>query len=138
MRRGRQGASVGKGGTRASRVDHSVARSEGVRPTNGMTLVELIVAFTVLMILCSMAVPLARARVQAERSRELRRCLVEMRNAIDKYKDNCDQGYFGPPKLGTNCYPESLEILVQGQKLAQSADGKKLRFLRHVPRDPFS
>ena len=103
-----------------------------------MTLVELIVAFTVLLILSAMAVPLARAKIQAERARAYRRAITEVRNAIDKYKDNCDQGYFGPPKLGTNCYPETLEILVEGQKLAQSADGKKLRLLRHIPKDPIT
>jgi len=103
-----------------------------------MTLVELIVAFTVLLILSAMAVPLARGKIQAERSRAYRRAITEVRNAIDKYKDNCDQGYFGPPKLGTNCYPETLEILVEGQKLAQSADGKKLRLLRHIPKDPIT
>ena len=48
-------------------------------------------------------------RVRAERERELRSALDEMRTAIDKYKDNCDLGYFGPAKLGTNCYPETLE-----------------------------
>ena len=108
------------------------------RGQRGLTLVELIVAFTVMLILSSMAVPLARGKIQAERIRELRAAQREVRNAIDKYKDNCDQGYFGPPKLGTNCYPETLEILVEGQKLAQSADGKKLRFLRHIPRDPLT
>jgi len=108
------------------------------RRQQGLTLVELIVAFTVMLILTSMSVPLARSKVQAERARELHHALTEVRNAIDKYKDNCDQGYFGPPKLGTNCYPETLDILVEGQKLAQSADGKKLRFLRHIPRDPFT
>ena len=108
------------------------------RNQQGLTLIELIVAFTIMLILTSMAVPLARAKVQAERARELRHALTEMRNAIDKYKDNCDQGYFGPPKIGTNCYPETLEILVEGVKLAQSADGKKMRFLRHIPRDPFT
>ena len=41
----------------------------------GLTLVELIVAFTVLLILTSMAVPLARARVRVERERELRAAL---------------------------------------------------------------
>jgi len=108
------------------------------RRQQGLTLVELIVAFTVMLILTSMSVPLARSKVQAERARELHHALTEVRNAIDKYKDNCDQGYFGPPKLGTNCYPETLDILVEGQKLAQSADGKKLRFLRHIPFDPFT
>ena len=99
---------------------------------------ELIVAFTVMLILTTMAVPLARSKVRTERERELRRSLVEMRNAIDKYKDNCDAGYFGPIKVGTNCFPESLEVLVEGVKIANSPDGKKLRFLRRIPRDPFT
>ena len=103
-----------------------------------MTLIELIVAFTIMLILSSMAVPLARARVQATRRRELLSALHEMRNAIDKYKDNCDQGYFGPAKAGTNCYPESLDMLVAGVKLAQSADGKVMKFLRRIPIDPFT
>src|SRR5688572_4812148 len=104
----------------------------------GLTLVELIVAFTVMMILATMAVPLARSKVRIQRERDLRHCLREMRNAIDKYKDNCDAGYFGPPKLGTNCYPESMEVLVEGMKIANSPEGKKLKFLRRIPRDPFT
>jgi general secretion pathway protein G len=110
---------------------------KGRRNQRGLTLVELIVAFTILLILSAMAVPLARARVRVARERELRYCLREMQNAIDKYKDYCDAGYFGPPKLGTNCYPETLEILVDGQKL-NTPDGKKVKFLRKIPRDPFT
>jgi len=99
--------------------------------------VELIVAFTIMLILTMMAVPMARSRVRVMRERELRRCLDEMRDAIDKYKDYCDASYFGPIKQGTDCYPESLDILVEGQKLA-GPDGKKLRLLRRIPRDPFT
>jgi len=108
------------------------------RNQRGLTLVELIVAFTVMLVLTTMAVPLARSKIRAERRRDLISALREMRNAIDKYKDNCDAGYLGPPKAGSNCYPESLDVLVEGVKLAQSADGKKLRFLRRIPRDPFT
>jgi general secretion pathway protein G len=108
------------------------------RNQRGLTLVELIVAFSVMLILTTMAVPLARARVAAERRKELLSSLREMRSAIDRYKDNCDQGYFGPPKQGTDCYPESLDQLVEGVKLAQSADGKKMKFLRRIPLDPFT
>jgi general secretion pathway protein G len=108
------------------------------RKQAGLTLVELIVAFTIMLILTSMAVPLARSKVRAERERDLHHALDEMRKAIDKYKDNCDQGFFGPIKVGTNCFPETLEILVEGQKLANSADGKKLKFLRRIPKDPFT
>jgi len=108
------------------------------RKQAGLTLVELIVAFTVLLILTSMAVPLARSRVRVERERELRAALREMTTAIDKYKDYCDQGFFGATKAGTNCWPESLEQLVEGVKLANNAEGKKVRLLRKIPRDPFT
>jgi general secretion pathway protein G len=103
----------------------------------GLTLVELIVAFTIMMLLTTMAVPLARGRVRRERERELRYALRELRTAIDKYKDMKDAGYLGQVKLGSDGYPETLEILVEGEK-TQGADGKKIRFLRRVPKDPFT
>ena len=106
--------------------------------TSGLTLVELVVAFTIMLVLTSMAVPLARAKIRVERERELRADLREMRNAIDKYKDYCDAGYLGPMKAGTNCWPESLDPLVQGIKLPTSADGKIIKFLRRIPKDPFT
>jgi general secretion pathway protein G len=103
----------------------------------GLTLVELIVAFTIMLVLTSMAVPLARSKVRVTRERDLRRALVEMRAAIDKYKDYADAGYLGPQKMGTNNYPESLDVLVEGVKLP-GPDGKKMRFLRRIPIDPFT
>src|SRR4029077_517394 len=107
------------------------------RKQRGLTLVELVVAFTIMLILSSMAVPLARARVRAARQRELNNDLREMRGAIDKYKDYADLGYLGPQKQGTNNWPETLDILVEGVKLP-GPDGKKLRFLRRIPVDPFT
>jgi general secretion pathway protein G len=107
------------------------------RGQKGLTLIELIVAFTIMLILTAMAVPMARNKVRAEHERELRYAQREVRQAIDKYKDNCDQGYLGPHKMDANCYPETLEMLVEGVKLP-GPDGKKMRFLRHIPRDPFT
>ena len=103
----------------------------------GLTLVELIVAFTIMLILTTMAVPLARSKVRAERERELRACLGDMRSAIDKYHDLNVAGYFGPIKEGTDGYPDNLEMLVEGVKV-NNAQGTKMRFLRRIPRDPFS
>jgi general secretion pathway protein G len=103
----------------------------------GLTLVELVVAFTILLILSAMAVPLARGKVRAQRERELRYDLDDMRHAIDKYKDLCDAAYLGPQKLGADCFPETLEILVTGIKLP-GPDGKVLKLLRRVPVDPFT
>lgn len=102
-----------------------------------MTLVELIVAFTIMLILTSMAVPLARAKVRATRERELRFALEDMRHAIDKYKDLADAGAFGPLKQGTNGYPESLQQLVDGVKLTGPKE-QVVKLLRRIPRDPFT
>lgn len=103
----------------------------------GLTLVELVVSFTIMIILSAMAVPLARVKVRTQRERDLKYALRDMRKAIDKYKDACDLGTFGAIKQGTFCYPETLDVLVEGVK-TQSADGKKMKFLRSIPLDPFT
>ncbi len=102
-----------------------------------MTLVELVVAFSIMLLLTTMAVPLARSKVKAERERDLVNALREMRDAIDKYHDMAVAGYFGQVKEGTNYYPENLETLVEGVKL-NNAQGTKMRFLRQIPKDPFT
>jgi len=109
------------------------------RNQRGLTLVELIVAFTIMMLLTAMAVPLARAKVRRERERELRWALREMRAAIDKYKDLCDAQRLGieAQKVDTDCYPAKLEMLVEGVKLSGAVD-KKIRFLRRIPKDPMT
>ena len=76
-------------------VPNVVIRKRGER---GLTLVELIVAFTILMLLSAMAVPLARYKVRREHERELMTALHEMRAAIDKYKDAADAGQLGPQR----------------------------------------
>jgi general secretion pathway protein G len=103
----------------------------------GLTLVELIVAFTIMALLTSMAVPLARYKVRRDQERELRYALREMRKAIDDYKDAALAGKIDV-KLGSEGYPEKLEQLVEGVKLLQSADGKKVKFLRRIPKDPMT
>ncbi len=104
----------------------------------GLTLVELIVAFTILLLLTAMAVPAARYKVRREKEKELRYALREMRASIEKYKDAADAGKLGQIKMGTEGYPETLEVLVEGIKMADSAEGKKMRFLRRIPKDPFT
>ena len=103
----------------------------------GLTLVELIVAFTILSLLAGMAVPLARYKVRIDRERELRYALREITKAIDDYKDASIQGKI-ETKLGSDGYPETLEQLVTGVKLLQSADGKIIKFLRRIPKDPMT
>jgi general secretion pathway protein G len=103
----------------------------------GLTLVELIVAFTIMALLTAMSVPLARYKVRRDKERELRIALREIRKAIDDYKDASLAGKI-EVKLGTDGYPETLEQLVEGVKLLQDAEGKKIKFLRRIPRDPMT
>lgn len=104
---------------------------------SGLTLVELIVAFTIMLVLTTMAVPLARYKVQRDKERDLERALTEMRNAIDKFKDDMDAQKIGPAKLDSDNYPESLKQLVDGIKATGSVD-KKIRYLRSIPKDPMT
>jgi general secretion pathway protein G len=103
----------------------------------GLTLVELIVTFTIMITLAAMSVPLARSKVRVTKERDLISALHEMHAAIDKYKDYADLGYLGPVKQGTNGWPETLDALVEGVKLP-GPDGKKMKFLRKIPTDPFT
>src|SRR5687768_579544 len=103
----------------------------------GLTLVELIVAFTIMSLLTAMSVPLARYKVRRDKERELRYAIRELHRAIDAYKDAADTNKLGTQKLGGDGYPESLEILVEGVKMQGEVD-KKIRFLRRIPKDPFT
>jgi general secretion pathway protein G len=99
----------------------------------GMTLIELIVAISIMMILTTAVLPVARLTIRREREKELRRDLWEMRDAIDRYKDAADRGLF-QIKLGTEGYPPDLDTLVKGVDIG----GKKVRFLRRIPTDPMT
>ncbi len=102
----------------------------------GLTLLELVVATTMLLILATMALPMARVKIKRDREIELRRALREMRTAIDRYKDASDVGLI-EVKADSEGYPESLEVLVEGVQLAGKAD-RKVRFLRRIPVDPMT
>ena len=123
-------------GNPESRIPNPASRKCG-RATDGLTLVELIVAVTLLAVLSMVAMPLARVQLMRERERELRYALREIRTAIDRYKDAADRGLI-QVELGTEGYPPNLEILAEGVEMVNSPEGKRLKFLRRVPRDPMT
>jgi general secretion pathway protein G len=106
----------------------------------GYTFVELLVVGTILLILASAVLPLARVTIQRQREVELRRALREMRVAIDRFKDAADQGLIGSTDLraGADGYPAELETLVEGVRVVNDASGRKLKFLRRIPIDPMT
>jgi general secretion pathway protein G len=99
----------------------------------GLTLIELIVTVAILSILAGAAVPVTMFTVKRNNERELHRDLWEMRDAIDHYKDAADMHAF-QTKVDSQNYPPDLETLVTGVEV----QGKKLKFLRRIPRDPMT
>lgn len=102
----------------------------------GFSLIELIVTVTIIAIIAGLAVPLARNSIRRQQEVELRRSLREMRVAIDRFKEASDLGFI-EVTLGTEGYPEDLELLVEGVDQIGAVD-RTLRFLRRVPIDPMT
>lgn len=109
-----------------------------MRCKGGVTLIELVVAVAVLAILASAVFPVARMMMKRVKENELRNNLRIIRKAIDDYKKAYDDKKI-PQKLGASGYPKSLVELVEGVDDITSVEyGKKIVFLRRIPRDPFN
>ncbi len=108
------------------------------RVGKGLTLIELVVAVAVLAVLASAVFPVARMTVKRTKEMELRNNLRIIRKAIDDYKRAYDEKRI-PQRLGASGYPPSLEKLVEGEyDIKSPVPGKKIYFLRRIPRDPFN
>jgi general secretion pathway protein G len=108
-------------------------QGQGSRPDCGFTLLELIIATTILLVLSTMVLPITRATVKREKEKRLRADLWEMRDAIDRYKLDADRNAF-QIKVDSQGYPPDLETLVKGVDV----QGKKIRYLRKIPIDPMT
>ncbi len=131
-------------GTGTARVDR-----------RGFTLIEMLVTLTILAILASAIVPVAKTALQREKELELRRDLRQIREAIDAYKKLADEKKMETEE-DSEGYPPDLETLVKGVEIAENEPGsegsetatpvrrasgakkKLVRFLRRIPRDPLT
>ena len=116
-----------------SRIERNPSRRNSEA---GMTLIELIIACSILVILASAALPVARFSIVRSKENELHRELREMRDAIDRYKDLSDRNLIRV-EVGSEGYPPDLETLTKGVQLGASSD-RKIRFLRKIPVDPIT
>ncbi len=112
------------------------AKDASQKAGRGFTLLELLAAMVILILLTSVALPVARVQIQRTREVELRRALRQLRQAIDRYKDFSDQGMI-PPTPESFGYPPDLDTLVNGVVLKGSSTAK-YKFLRHIPIDPMT
>ncbi len=105
---------------------------------HGFTIIELLVVMAVLGVLAAAIMPLGEALLKAQKERELRQALWEVRSAIDDYKRAADRGVL-KLAVGESGYPPSLKALESGVADGRSsAAGQSLYFLRQIPRDPFA
>jgi general secretion pathway protein G len=120
----------------------------------GTTLLELLVTTAIIMILASVAMPLATAADKRARELELRQELRVVRAAIDAFRTDWNRD--GDTALGPLCvknrltckevssvtgYPKSLEALLEVKLTGEEAalkDKTIKRYLRVLPRDPMT
>jgi len=107
-----------------------------VNRQRGFTLTELVVVCAVLGILATVSFPVVKFTKKRAKEIELRSGLREMRSAIDEFKRYSDAGFI-PVEVGTDGYPEDLEVLVEGVEVIGQID-KKAKFLRRIPLDPMT
>ena len=111
-------------------------RKRATRSQSGLTLLELIIAASILLILASAALPVVRFTIVRSKEAELHEDLREMRDAIDRYKDYADRNLIRV-EVGSEGYPPDLETLVKGIQIGAGSD-RKIRFLRRIPVDPMT
>jgi len=103
----------------------------------GVTILEILIAVTILGILAAAITPLARMTVQRNKEMELRRQLRIMREAIDEFKTLSDQGLIVSEDVESMGFPPDLETLVEGVELSDGSLTKR-KFLRRIPKDPMT
>jgi general secretion pathway protein G len=103
----------------------------------GLTLLEVVVTISILALLATLILPVAKTTLRREREIELRRSLRQMRDAIDQFKKFSDAGLLQVQCLQCFGYPKELDMLVEGVPQVGAID-KKLRFLRRIPVDPMT
>lgn len=101
----------------------------------GFTLLEMVIALALLGVLAGMAAPLLKLSAQREKEAVLRAALRDIRSGLDAYKQAVADGHIRVPADASG-YPEQLVQLVQGVPDVMDANGKRLYFLRRLPRDP--
>lgn len=103
----------------------------------GFTLVEILVSMTIVLLIAAMVTPMVITAVKREKEQSLRTALRQIRQALDDYKQATDEGRI-ERRPGETGYPKSLAVLALGVPDRLDPAGRRLYFLRRIPRDPFA
>lgn len=108
------------------------------RKSFGYTLIELLIVLGILGLLASLAMPMAEITVQREKERELKRALWQIRDALDDYQHAIEVGALTLAPGSPPCPLTLQELTTMIPDARPNHKGEYMRFLRNVPRDPFS
>lgn len=102
----------------------------------GFSLIELLVVLAIIVILALIATPNYLKKYQSGQQNAQKTAIEDIRKGIDAYKKASDEGRIAklPSESG---YPRSLKELVSGVDDLKNP-GKKIYFMREMPRDPMS
>lgn len=101
------------------------------------TLLELMIACVVLGILAAAVMPTTQKIVKRQKEVELKRALLEMREAIDRFKREADKDGIKLDDLDQLGYPADFDQMIEGVPI-KGGEGQKMRFLRRIPIDPMT
>ncbi|MDO9384533.1 MAG: type II secretion system protein [Hyphomicrobiaceae bacterium] len=107
--------------------------------SSGYSLIEMIVVLLIVSVLAGMAAPVASKKAEREKAFALKATLREVRGAIDRFHADWEEAKGGAgfaKAASADGYPISFDVLVEGVD-GGDATGKKRRYLRAVPRNPF-
>ena len=107
----------------------------------GFTLIEMVAVVAIVGVLAAAATPLLELSTRRAQELALRQALRALRGAIDAHKLAFDEGRIAKKldAAAASGYPASLSVLVDGVPDASAPEsGKRLYFLRRLPRDPFA
>jgi general secretion pathway protein G len=111
---------------------------------HGTTYLEVVATTAIMAILAGAALPVAQNVQLRTKEMELKRALVTLRAAIDRYRLYCEEGVPSPSgKKIEPCrdvpYPPKLEDLVEEKPYLSDVSKDRFRALRRdIPKDPMT
>ncbi|WP_342399032.1 type II secretion system protein [Roseateles subflavus] len=103
----------------------------------GFTLIEMLVVLALVGVLAAAARPVLELSVRRSQEFALREALRQLRGGLDAYRRAADEGRIARA-VDDSGYPPDLDALVRGVPDIKSPNGRRLYFLRRLPRDPFA